>query len=182
MKYNRLFFIKNNTKHFVTMYNLSYTDFFNLLDNNNQLLKDFDKFMKLDFKTSEKKNPPNSIIEMWKNNKSFKKKKMRICILIHKNRYIGSFRYYKAKFTHIKSPKYNNKIYTKIMVVYIVPKYRRLGLATKMLNIHLVNMIKDNNKYLLNVDNANIKASNLYKKLGFITVEHDKDSTIMIRD
>ena len=43
-------------------------------------------------------------------------------------------------------------------------------------------MIKDNNKYLLNVDNANIKASNLYKKLGFITVEHDKDSTIMIRD
>ena len=45
-----------------------------------------------------------------------------------------------------------------------------------------MNMIKDNNKYLLNVDNENIKASKLYKKLGFITVEHDKDSTLMIRN
>ena len=44
MKYNRLFFIKDNMRQFVTMYNLSYTNFFNLLDNNNQLLKDFEKF------------------------------------------------------------------------------------------------------------------------------------------
>ena len=160
MKYNRLFFIKDNMRQFVTMYNLSYTNFFNLLDNNNQLLKDFEKFSKLDFKNSEKKNPPNSIMEMWKNNKTFKKKKMRVYILIHNNRYIGSFRYYK------------------IGVVYIVPKYRRLGLASKMLS----NIIKDNNKYLLNVDNVNIKAYKLYKNLGFKTVEHNKESTIMIRD
>ena len=178
MKYNRLFFIKDNIRQFVTMYNLSYTNFFNLLDNNNQLLKDFEKFSKLDFKNSENKNPPNSIIELWKNNKTFKKKKMRVCILIHKNRYIGSFRYYKAKFTHIKSPKYNNNIYIKIGVVYIVPKYRRLGLASKMLS----NIIKDNNKYLLNVDNINIKAYKLYKNLGFKIVESNKESTIMIRD
>ena len=42
MKYNRLYFKKNNKIGYVTMYNLNYTQFFSLLQNNNELQKEFE--------------------------------------------------------------------------------------------------------------------------------------------
>ena len=178
MKYNRLYFKKNNKKGFVTMYDLNYNQFFNLLDNSNKLRKEFEKYMKSDFKKSEKITPPKSIIELWKSNKTFKIKKMRICILIYKNNYIGCFRYYKSKFTDINGISLGDKTYIKICIVYIVPKYRRLGLAYSM----LYKILNNKNKYLLIVSNNNTSAYNLYKKLGFKKIGSDMESIIMIRN
>ena len=178
MKYNRLYFKKNNKTGYVTMYNLNYTQFFSLLDNNNELRKEFEKYMKSDFKKQEKINPPKSIIQTWKNNKALKNKKTKFCILIHKNKYIGSFRYYKSKFININGIDLGNKTYIKISIVYIVPKYRKLGLAFNM----LYKILNNKNKYLLMVDNNNIKAYNLYKKLGFEKLDSIDNGTILIRN
>ena len=44
------------------MYDLNYNQFFNFFDNRNKLRKEFEKYMKSDFKKSEKITPPKSII------------------------------------------------------------------------------------------------------------------------
>ena len=102
---------------------------------------------------------------------------MRICILIYKNNYIGSFRYYKSKFKNINGISLDDNTYIKISIVYIIPKYRRLGLAYKM----LYKILNSKNKYLLTVANNNTSAYNLYKKLGFKKIGSDIESIIMTR-
>ena len=177
MKYNRLHFKKKNIIGYITMYNLNYNQFFKLLDNNKKLNKEFEKHMKNDFKKSEKKNPPSSIIKLWKNNKGLKKKNMRVCFLIHKNKYIGSFRYTKTRVseTRMKGINLDNKIYVKISIVYIIPEYRKLGLAYKMLS-----KIVSKNRCYLFVDNNNLKAYNLYKKLGFKKIGGNNNESILV--
>ncbi len=142
-------YIKNNQ--YVTMFNLSWTKFFQFLKINNKIKKEFDEHMKSDITKSLNISPPESVVEMWKNNKVLGKKNPKVCILTHNNKYIGSVRYYKQN------------IFIKIGVLYIVPKYRKQGLAFNMLNF----IINKNNKYLLNVHYKNKSAIALYKKFGF---------------
>ena len=142
-------YIKNNQ--YVTMFNLSWTKFFQFLKNNSKIKKEFEENMKLDIIKSLNILPPDSVVEMWKNNKVLGKKNPRVCILLHNNKYIGSVRYYKQN------------SFIKIGVLYIIPKYRKQGLALNMLNF----IINKNNKYLLNVHYKNKSAIALYKKLGF---------------
>lgn len=142
-------YIKNNQ--YVTMFNLSWTKFFQFLKFNTKINKEFEEHMKSDIIKSLNITPPESIVEMWKNNKVLGKKNPKVCILIHNNKYIGSVRYYKQN------------SFIKIGVLYIVPKYRKQGLAINMLKF----IINKNNKYLLNVHYKNKPAIALYKKLGF---------------
>lgn len=142
-------YIKNNQ--YVTMFNLSWTKFFQFLKINTKIKKEFDEHMKSDITKSLNISPPESVVEMWKNNKVLGKKNPKVCILTHNNKYIGSVRYYKQN------------IFIKIGVLYIVPKYRKQGLAFNMLNF----IINKNNKYLLNVHYKNKSAIALYKKFGF---------------
>jgi len=142
-------YIKNNQ--YVTMFNLSWTKFFQFLKNNSKIKKEFEENMKSDIIKSLNILPPDSVVEMWKNNKVLGKKNPRVCILLHNNKYIGSVRYYKQN------------SFIKIGVLYIIPKYRKQGLALNMLNF----IINKNNKYLLNVHYKNKSAIALYKKLGF---------------
>ena len=111
-------------------------------------------------------------------NKTFYNKKMRICILIHKKKYIGSFRYYKSKFSNIFNFKLDNKTYIKIDIVYIIPKYRNLGLAYNM----LLKILDNKFNFLLVVDNNNTKAYNLYKKLGFTKKKSNNEITILVKN
>jgi ribosomal protein S18 acetylase RimI-like enzyme len=176
MNYSRLYFTKNGLNGFVTMYNFTYNEFFKYLKKNQKISKQFDLNMKNDFKNQEKSDPPKSIIVMWQNNKNLKKKNTKFCILIYKNNYVGGFRYYK---TNKPFPEENIELgikkYIKIQIVYIVPKYRRLGLGFKMLR----RFIKKNNTYILYVSNANKKALQLYTKLGFNIKNKDKDGYIL---
>jgi ribosomal protein S18 acetylase RimI-like enzyme len=176
MKYNRLHFKKKNIIGYITMYKLNYNQFFKLLDDNDKLYKEFDKHMKSDWKKAIKKSPPKSIIEMWRNNERFKKKLI-VCFLVYKNKYIGSFRYTKTRVneTRMKGVNLNNKIYVKISIVYIIPEYRKLGLAYKMLS-----KIVSKNKCYLFVDNNNLKAYNLYKKLGFKKIGGNNNESVLV--
>ena len=142
-------YIKNNQ--YVTMFNLSWTKFFQFLKNNTKIKKEFEEHMKSDIIKSLNIFPPESVVKMWKNNKVLGKKNPKVCILIHNHKYIGSVRYYKQN------------TFIKISVLYIVPKYRKQGLAFNMLNF----IINKNNKYLLNVHYKNKSAIALYTKLGF---------------
>jgi len=156
-------YIKNNQ--YVTMFNLSWTKFFQFLKINTKIKKEFDEHMKSDITKSLNISPPESVVEMWKNNKVLGKKNPKVCILTHNNKYIGSLRYYKQN-TFIDNHKLsinNQRIFIKIGVLYIVPKYRKQGLAFNMLNF----IINKNNKYLLNVHYKNKSAIALYKKFGF---------------
>jgi len=170
MKSRRLSFNKGNKVSFVTVYDFNYKAFFIYLKNNIEISIQFDKNMKKDFKLQENIEPPKSIIEMWKNNKRMKKNNTRFCILIHKKKYVGSFRYYK----YIRS----KESFTKLSIVYITQKYRRLGLAYKM----LINLMKKNKKYTLNVDINNNNAIKLYNKLGFIKNSKLSDTDICVLD
>ena len=160
------------------MYNLNYNQFFKLLDDNNKLYKEFDKYMKIDWKKTEEP-APKSIIEMWRNNKRFIKRKLKFCFLVYKNKYIGSFSYIKTKVgkTRIKNVELNNKIYVKVMIVYIIPEYRKLGLAYTMLS-----NIVSKNRCFLYLDNNNLPAYKLYTKLGFKKKGEDNEESILVNN
>lgn len=94
---------------------------------------------------------------------------MRVMVLSHKNHYVGSCRLLD---TNHPLPVTIKKL---ISVVYIVPKYRRLRMAGKMLNY----ITKMHNCYLF-VKSNNKKAINLYKKSGFIEISTNNDPNILM--
>jgi ribosomal protein S18 acetylase RimI-like enzyme len=185
MKKYRLSFTKNNTIKYITMYELNYNEFFKFMIDKPNIAKQFEKYMKIDIKEQEKIIIKDSIINTWKNNKNLKsaseagpnKVFAKFCILIYKNNYIGSFRYQKNKYDSIHGIDLYSKIYTKMSVVYIIPEYRKLGLAYKMLN----KIINDKSNYFLIVDGNNKGAVILYKNLGFKKIGGKKDRLIFVR-
>ena len=118
------------------MYNLNYNQFFKLLNNNKKLNKEFEKHMKNDFRKSKFDNKNKLYLFDNEYYSIDPLKIIKVCFLMHKNKYIGSFHYIKTKVgdTRIKGVNLNNKIYVKISIVYIIPEYRKLGLAYTMLS------------------------------------------------
>ena len=164
----------NNNK-YITMYDLNYTDFFTFLQSKPKIKEQLEKYMKLDIQNQENIIINHSITNIWKKNLLLKN--VRFCILIYKNNYIGSFRYIKQKYDNIFGINLHSKIYIKIMIVYIIPNYRKLGLAYKMLN----KIINDKNNYLLIVDNNNEQAISLYNKLNFKILGIVDDISILVK-
>lgn len=172
-KYIITFIASKNNKKYITMYDLSYNDFFKLLLTKPKIAKQLEKYMREDIKNQENIIIDESIIDLWKNNLS---KKNRFCILIYKNNYIGSFRYIKKRFENVLGNNLYSEIYIKIMIVYIIPDYRGKGIAQQMLN----KIINKKNNYLLIVSVNNKKALSLYNKFGFKNLGGIKDNSLLI--
>ena len=155
------------------MYDLSYNKFFKFLSIKPKIAEYLEKYMKIDIKTQENITIDESIINIWKKNLS---NKNRFCILIYKDHYIGSFRYIKKQFENILGIDLYSKIYIKIMIVYIIPEYRKQGLAQKMFK----KFINKKNNYLLIVSDNNKDATTLYNKLGFKNLGSIKDNSLLV--
>lgn len=168
---------KGNKMKYITMYDFNYNQFFKFMDENTGIRKQFEKHMKLDLLTQENIIFKESIIELWKRNKKLKELKTRFCILIHNKNYVGSFRYYKRKISEWIGVDLSSKVYIHISVVYIVPLYRKLGIAYKMLK----KIIDNKNRYALRVDKNNIGAIKLYKKLGFKNMGGNDEDFIFVK-
>ena len=64
------------------------------------------------------------------------------------------------------------KDYIEINQIFILPKYQNKGIGSKII-IEIINTGKNKKKsIILGVLKPNIKAQNLYKKLGFIEYDH----------
>ena len=172
-KYRITFIPKVNNKKYISMYDLSYNAFFKFLSTKPKIAYELDKYMRIDIKNQENITIDESIIDLWKNNLS---RKNRFCILIYKDNYIGSFRYIKNTFKNVLGINLHSKMYIKIMVVYIIPKYRGKGLAYQMLNI----IIKQIYNYLLIVSDNNERALTLYNKLGFKKIGGIEENSLFI--
>jgi ribosomal protein S18 acetylase RimI-like enzyme len=160
----------------ITMLNLEFADFFKFLDNNEKIKQHMEHHMKLDLKQQEDINIDSSVIDMWKNNKKLKQLNTRFIVLLNEQDYVGSFRYYTTELTKIFNVHIPRDIYTKIGIVYVNPKYRRMGIMYEALRTFMNN----NGRYVLVVDNNNDKAIKLYNKLGFIKYgSNDGNSTFI---
>ena len=148
---------------FVTMHNMTLDEFFAYMDKHPTIAAQFEHNIKQDYKR-EKIPPPPSVLHLWKKN-LYRFKKMSIYLLVHKQQYVGSYRVHPVKV--------DGKQYFKIGVVYIVPQYRKQGLAHKMLSVVM------HKQCILDVKHTNQKAYQLYKKLGFKKYQQNDNSIEM---
>ena len=65
--------------------------------------------------------------------------------------------------------------------IQILPKYRNLGLGTKVLNLLIKQVLITQKSLRLEVQKNNEKAKNLYKRLGFVVESEQEDDYIMIK-
>lgn len=72
---------------------------------------------------------------------------------------------------------YENKYWTKIHKIYILPSAQGTGLGIKLINIVADIAMKNNSKALsLNVNRDNMKAISFYKRMGFeVILSEDND-------
>lgn len=72
---------------------------------------------------------------------------------------------------------YENKSWTKIHKIYILPSAQGTGLGIKLINIVADIAMKNNSKALsLNVNRDNMKAISFYKRMGFeVILSEDND-------
>ena len=151
------------------MYSFGYNMFILFLKNNPKIKEQFDKYTTLDYNQEAKayKNPEiKSYFDKLKT-KAENLKTRTFHILVMPNQFIGYFITSRVdeKDNIFSRFKYNHESgYIKISQVLVVPKFRRLGIAYKMID----RIMEQNNKYVLAADETNISAVNLYKKLGFI--------------
>ena len=159
MKSHRLSILpKNSKRQYVTMHNMTLDEFFVYMDQHPQIAAEFEHNIKQDYQRDDIP-PPLSILQVWKKN-LYRFKNMRIFLLLHKQHYVGSYR--------IHPINVDGQKYFKISVVYIVPQYRRHGLASKMLAAVL------HKRCFLGVKRDNKKAYHLYTKLGFQKYRQDE--------
>lgn len=139
-------------------------EFFVFMDRRPNIAMEFEHFLKQDYKR-ENISPPPSVLNGWKKNAP-QFKHMLIYLLLHKGHYVGSFRV--QPITVNTNDSAESEI-NKISVVYIVPHYRKHGLAYKMLKTIT------HTRCVLSVKRDNKKAYHLYKKLGFKKYHEDND-------
>jgi len=122
----------------------------------NITLKDKKEVMKLIKELYEKNNPKG--VSNW--NKNYKKFISDTFLMEDKKKVVG----------YVSIDIRKNSIY--IADLYIIPKYRKKGIATKFVK-HIQNLRKKLNKRYLRVDvrRKDKPAVKLYKKLGFIILE-----------
>lgn len=122
----------------------------------NITLKDKKEVMKLIKELYEKNNPKG--VSNW--NKNYKKFISDTFLMEDKKKVVG----------YVSIDIRENSIY--IADLYIIPKYRKKGIATKFVK-HIQNLRKKLNKRYLRVDvrRKDKPAVKLYKKLGFIILE-----------
>jgi ribosomal protein S18 acetylase RimI-like enzyme len=65
--------------------------------------------------------------------------------------------------------------------IQILPKYRKLGLGTKVLNLLIKQVLITQKSLRLEVQKNNEKAKSLYKRLGFVVESEQEDDYIMIK-
>ena len=176
----------NGKQKFMTLYSFLFDDFISFLEKNNEIKQQYDKYKTIDWnndmETDEEK------IKSYYNFLSNKNHRNRFSnqifhLLIMNNEYIASFNTSKElwQVKHMLQ-RFNYKInnfYEKISIVLVNPKYRRLGIAYKMLNLYLT---KGKQKYFLIADKSNLPAVKLYKKLGFVEkAENNYDEILFIK-
>lgn len=175
-QYNQMGLGLNLNKN-ISINDFSFNKFFKFMDNNKGVKKQMEYHMRMDIKQQEGENVKGSVIDMWKNNKKLQQLNTRFVVLLDQNNYIGSFRYYTTEFFSILGIDIPFNVYTKISIVYIVPKYRRKGIAYKVLK----DFIDSNKNYVLIVDDHNYKAVELYKKLGFVKHGSNYGNSVLIK-
>jgi len=112
--------------------------------------------------------PPDSIMDLYKKDEGSE-----FIILIHKGNYVGSCRYFTRSFDKLGRigkvylPKKN---YVKLNNLFVIPRYRRMGLGRKIME----NIINDDTNYLLRVEKVNVGAIKLYEEVGFKKVNTDR--------
>jgi ribosomal protein S18 acetylase RimI-like enzyme len=65
--------------------------------------------------------------------------------------------------------------------IQILPKYRNLGLGTKVLNLLIKQVLITQKSLRLEVQKNNEKAKSLYTRLGFVVESEQEDDYIMIK-
>lgn len=151
---------------YITLLILKFNDFFQYMEENHSFRLEFEQNMKKDYDRI-KSTPPNSILKMWKKNLH---KKMYFCLLVYKKHYVGSCRILPMKYKN-ENKKHDflkNSLF--VSVIYIAPRFRKIGLASKMISI-----ISKKHAIILYVNLNNSPALKLYKKLGFEIIEKDDD-------
>ena len=164
---------------YVTMYSFGYNMFISFLEDNPKIGEQFDKYTTQDYNNDAKSyNEPEIKSFLNKIKKVEKYKNGTFHILFMKNQFIGYFITFKVQendniFSRFK---HNHESgYVKISQVLISPKFRKLGIAYKMVN----KIMEKGNKYVLAADKTNLSAVNLYKKLGFIQKAENKYDEIL---
>lgn len=165
---------------YVTMYSFGYNMFISFLEDNPKIEEEFDKYTTLDYNQEAKtyKNPEikSYLDKIKKNVENFKARIFHI--LFMQNQFIGYFitSRVKEKDNIFSRFKYNHESgYIKISQVLVILKFRRLGIAYKMID----RIMEKGNKYVLAADETNLSAVNLYKKLGFIKKAENKYNEIL---
>lgn len=162
----------NGKQKFMTLYSFLFDDFISFLEKNSEIKQQYDKYNTIDYnndmETDEEKIKSFYNLLRHKYNRNRFSNKI-FHLLIINNEYVASF-YTSKELGHVKHvlQRFNYKInnfYEKISIVLVNPKYRRLGIAYKMLNLYLT---KGQQKYFLIAEKSNLPAVKLYKKLGFV--------------
>ena len=65
--------------------------------------------------------------------------------------------------------------------IQILPKYRKIGVGTKVLNLLIKQVLITQKSLRLEVQKNNEKAKSLYKRLGFVVESEQEDDYIMIK-
>ena len=169
----------NDEQRFVTMYSFGHNMFISFLEDNPKIKDQFDKYTTQDYNNDAKSyNEPEIKSFLHKVKKVEKYKNGTFHILFMQNQFIGYFITFKLRDSKdiFSRFKYNHENgYIKISQVFIIPKFRRLGIAYKMID----RIIEKGNKYVLAADENNISAVKLYKKLGFIQKDKNKYDEIL---
>ena len=141
-----------------------------------------------------KATPSSSLIEINVNNKELLKRLVEVCFpLTYKDEfYIRVVNLYKdyARFIVVKDivvggvvcrvdeDEETKQPYLHLMILLVLKKYRRLGLAAKLLKFIYASLQKSNPKITfirLHVQKVNEAAVNFYKSEGFEVIEEVKD-------
>lgn len=169
-----------NEQRYVTMYSFGYNMFISFLEDNPKIGEQFDKYTTQDYNQEAKAfNNPEIKSYLDKLKTKLEQNKTRTYhLLFMQNQFVGYFITSKVQendniFSRFK---HNHESgYVKISQVLISPKFRKLGIAYKMLN----KIMEKGNKYVLAADKTNLSAVNLYKKLGFIPKAENKYDEIL---
>ena len=168
----------NGKQKFMTLYSFLFDDFISFLEKNSEIKQQYDKYNTIDYnndmETDEEKIKSFYNLLRHKYNRNRFSNKI-FHLLIMNNEYVASFNTSKElwQVKHMLQ-RFNYKInnfYEKISIVLVNPKYRRLGIAYKMLNLYLT---KGQQKYFLIAEKSNLPAVKLYKKLGFVEKAYRK--------
>ena len=158
----------NGKQKFMTLYSFLFDDFISFLEKNSEIKQQYDKYYTIDFNNDMERDGETKIKSYYNNILSNKNNRNRFSnkifhLLIMNNEYVASFNTSK-ELGQVKDilQRFNYKInnfYEKISIVLVNPKYRRLGIAYKMLNLYLT---KGQQKYFLIAEKSNLPAVKLY--------------------